>query len=322
MLTMDFDLNLLRILTALNEHRNVSRAADHLGMSQPGFSTALARLRKHIGDPLFVRTSGGMQPTPRAMRMIESASRLLQSVENDILEAPPFQPENLTTEYRVALADVGVQAFLPRLMQHIWRTAPQVSLNALMLHPGDLERALESGEIDLAIGYYPDLNKDSLLRQRLFTHTFGCLMHGQRPLPDNRLSLADFSQIGHAVAEAPLRSQTVYDAFLARRHIRRRVAITVPHFLSLPHLVAELDVLAVVPISLAMAYRHSPDIKVVLPPFTPPTFEVSQHWHQRYHQDPRNQWLRQQFAALFGEGDIWLPYARQLYGELPPPSES
>lgn len=318
---MDFDLNLLRILTALNEHRNVSRAADQLGMSQPGFSTALARLRKHIGDPLFVRTSGGMQPTPRAMRMIESASRLLQSVENDILEAPPFQPETLHTEYRVALADVGVQAFVPRLMQHIWRTAPNVALNAMMLHPGELERALESGEIDLAIGYYPDLNKDSLLRQRLFTHTFGCLVNASRTVAGNRLSPAEFSAIGHAVAEAPLRSQTVYDAYLARHRIARRVVITVPHFLSLPHLVADLDVLAVVPISLAMAYRDATDIRVVLPPFTPPTFDVSQHWHQRYHQDPRNQWLRQQFAQLFGHGDVWLPYARELYGDLPPPAD-
>ncbi|MCK9510090.1 MAG: LysR family transcriptional regulator [Pigmentiphaga sp.] len=316
---MTFDLNLLRILTTLNEHRSVSRAAEQLGMSQPGFSTALARLRRHIGDPLFVRTSEGMQPTPRAMRMIDSATQLLQSVEHDILEAPPFQPETLVTRYRVALADVAVQAFVPHLMRRIWQVAPQVSIDTPMLPPGELERALEAGEIDLAIGYFPDLNKDSLLRQRLFTHTFACLMNGDRPLAGDQLSREAFSSIGHAVADAPLRSEKVYDAFLARQRIERRVVITTPHFLSLPHLVADLDVLATVPISLAMVYRDHPRIRVVRPPFVPPTFVVSQHWHRRYHQDPRNRWLREHFAQLFGQGEVWLPYARELYGELPPP---
>lgn len=317
---MSFDLNLLRILTTLNDFRHVGRAAEHLGMSQPGFSTALARLRKQIGDPLFVRTRAGMQPTPRAKQMIASATQLLQTVEQDILQAPPFQPETLETEFRVAMADVAVQAFVPQLMKQIWRESPLVSINTLMLPPGKLENALETGEIDLAIGYYPDLKKGDLLRQRLFTHTFACLINGERKLRNGRLSRDEFLEVGHAVTEAPMRSQAVLDEFLARRGLHRRIVITAPYYLTLPHLVAELDVIAVVPISLAMAYRQNPAVQVVLPPFVPPTFIVSQHWHRRYHLDPRNQWLRQHFANLFDQQDIWLDYARKLYGRLPLPT--
>src|SRR5690606_24784422 len=132
-------------------HRNVSRAAEQLGMSQSGFSTALGRLRTELGDPLFVRTARGMQPTPRASAAIATASRMLAAVEQDILGLSPFQPSELKTEFCIAVADVGVQAFLPRLMQRIWQTAPAVSIKTPMLPPGDLERALERGEIDLAI---------------------------------------------------------------------------------------------------------------------------------------------------------------------------
>lgn len=316
---MDFDLNLLRIVTALYEYRNVSRAAEHVGMSQPGFSTALGRLRRHLNDPLFVRTSEGMQPTPRAEHIVASARRVLQTVEDEILDVPHFRPELLQTEFRIALADVGVQAFVPQLMRQIWATAPGVAVNALMLPTGDLERALENGTIDLAIGYYPDLTKNSLMRQGLFTHTFGFLINRNRKVENARLSLETFTTLGHAVAEAPLRSQQVYDAYLARQGISRRVVITTPHFLTLPHLVAELDVIAAVPISLALAFRHHPSIQVIRPPFTPPTFTVSQYWHPRYHHDARNRWLREHFAELFGDGNIWMPYAQELYGELPPP---
>ena len=163
------------------------------------------------------------------------------------------------------------------------------------------------------------LNKGSLHRQRLFTHTFGALVNAARPVRDGVLSLDEFCSIGHAVTDMPLRSHAVYESFLARHKITRRVVITTPHHLSLPYLVAELDVLAMVPVSLAMACRNTRGVQVVRPPFTPPTFVVGQHWHERYHLDPRNQWLRQHFVDLFRDDDVWLSFARDLYGALPPP---
>ena len=99
----DFDLNLLRVLVALERTRNVSRAGELLGMSQSGFSTALARLRRQCGDLLFVRTAGGMTPTPRAERMVSTAHAVLAHVSEGILGEPEFRPADSRTEIRLAM---------------------------------------------------------------------------------------------------------------------------------------------------------------------------------------------------------------------------
>lgn len=312
---MTFDLNLLRILVALNTHRSVTRAADSLNMSQPGFSTALMRLRQQVGDALFVRVGNAMQPTPRALHMISAAERTLRTVEEDILGRPRFDAATAQTDYRVAIADVGEQAFLPSLLRALQAQAPGITVRTAMLPSGALEHALGQGDVDLAVGYFPELRNDALVRQRLFTHTFACLVPAHVHVQDGVLSLEDFQTLPHGVAEAPIRAQAVFEDILARRQLRRRITIRTQNFLVLPYLVAELDIIAVVPLSLALAVRDWPGIQVAAPPFPAPCFDIAQHWHRRFHDDTRHRWLRGQFTALFGHGDPWHAYGVTLYGK-------
>src|SRR5215217_5100047 len=110
-----FDLNLLQVVVALDATRSVTRAAQELGMSQPGLSTALARLRRHFGDPMFVRTSEGMRPTPRGMEVADEARAMLQRVNEKVLNGPRFVPEETRTEFRFAMPDVAEMTFMPTL---------------------------------------------------------------------------------------------------------------------------------------------------------------------------------------------------------------
>lgn len=311
---MSFDLNLLRILVALNAHRNVTRAADSLGMSQPGFSTALMRLRQQVGDALFVRIGNVMQPTPRAQQMVEAAERTLRTVEEEILGRPRFDAATADTDYRLVIADVGEQAFLPTLLRTLQTQAPNVRVRTAMLPSGALEHALGQGEVDLAVGYFPELRNDALVRQRLFTHTFACLVPARVTLQRGAITLDDFQTLPHAVAQAPIRAQVVFEETLARRQVSRRIAIRTQNFLVLPYLVAELDLIAVVPLSLALAVRDWPGLQVAAPPFPAPCFDIAQHWHRRFHDDARHRWLRTQFTSLFGHGDPWHAYGATLYG--------
>src|SRR6266496_4105767 len=101
------DLNLIRVLVALADTHNVSLAAIRLGMTQPGVSTALQRMRLAYGDPLFVRTARGMEPTRRAAQFIGPARAILDLYRREIAGATSFSPEATTEEFRFAMSDIG-----------------------------------------------------------------------------------------------------------------------------------------------------------------------------------------------------------------------
>ncbi|TKC79219.1 LysR family transcriptional regulator [Trinickia terrae] len=303
----ELDLNLIPYLVAMEDTRNVSRAAELLGVSQPRVSTALGRLREYFGDPLFVRTSRGMEPTPRALSLIPAAREALGHIERGVLEAQEFDPATTTRTFSIALSDVGEIVFLPRLLQLFAERAPHASLRSVSLPPAHVERGLEAGDVDLAIGYFPDLAGSNFFQQRLFTHRFICLMRSGHPLAGAPLTLNQFLACGHAVVRAEGRSQEVLEKYLEKKRIRRRAVLETPHFMSLPFILARTDLIATVPHAIGFAYvaEHA-SITLVEPPLPLPHFDLKQHWHRKYHNDPRLSWLRGVVSELFNDAaDEW-----------------
>ena len=307
------DLNLLRVLAALDQTRHVSRAAELLGMSQSGFSTALWRLRQQFDDELFMRADGRMQPTARAQQLLPTARRILQEVHDQILGQPQFQPAGTDTCFRLALTDVAEVIYLPTLLQHLARSAPGASVHTQLL-PGDqLREAMSSGSVDLAIGYFPDLGSQQFFKQRLYTHTFACIARSGHPLA-GRLDIAAYQACGHAVAASPARSTGLLEEFLARRKITRRIVAHTPHHLVLPAIIAQTDLIATVPLVVAEHQAFTSGLEIHALPFRPPKFDIQQHWHRGVHKDPRNQWLRAQVHALFGaSAQRWKALELSLY---------
>jgi len=315
MMPPGFDLNLLRILLALDRTRHVTRAAELLNMSQSGFSSALARLRQHSGDALFVRNSAGMTPTPRAERMIEAANRAMATVHEGILAPPDFDPASARTEFRLAMSDLAEVVFLPRLLGHLQKAAPGITLRCDAYAEDRVQDVLASGEVDLALGYYPDLSTQTHMHQRLYRHTFACMVRSGHPLAGGRLTAKVFAAAGHVVVTSPSRSGQLLELQLRRRGIKRRVVLSTPHHLSLPAIVSNTDLIATVPLAVAMRFAESALVRLVPLPFLPDLFDVQQHWHRRYQHDPRHSWFRRQLAMLFNEAsDRWLEMERSLYG--------
>ncbi|UUX94469.1 LysR family transcriptional regulator [Aquabacterium sp. J223] len=314
-----FDLNLLRVLVALDAARNVTRAAQELDMSQSGFSTALARLRRQVGDPLYVRTSRGMEATPRAAAMVETARAVLAQVQADILEQPVFEPGTARAEFRLAMADVAEIVFLPRLLAHLQTAAPGVTLRSESWARGSLREAMESGKVDLALGYFPDLSSGPFYQQRLLTHTYAAMLRRGHPALRRRLTLATYLELGHAVVASPSRSNELFEQFLEREGVERRIVLRTPHHLSLPVIVEGSDLVASVPLATAARYADAGMVSVARLPFDPPFFPVQQYWHRRSHRDPALRWLQAQVARLFNdERDDWMVMERRLYGRLRP----
>jgi DNA-binding transcriptional LysR family regulator len=302
------DLNLLPIVFALYDQRSVSRAAKALGMSQPAVSMALRKLRGHFNDPLFIRAARGVAPTPRAHALVKTSRPLVARLQEDLLSAETFDAARSTRAFSFALSDVGEIVFLPRLIERLHAAAPRCPIRSVSMPPQQIARGLENGDIDLAVGYFPDLVENNFFQQRLFTHHFACLMRAGHPLYAKRLSLKSFLQVEHAVVHAEGRSHELFEKLLARKRIRRKIALHTPHFLSIPIIVSRSDLMATVPHALALYFgRLAPQqFAVAMPPFDVAGFDVKQHWHRKFHHDARSRWLRRQVAELFNDAtDEW-----------------
>lgn len=299
----DLDLNLLAIVVALYEQRSVSRAAERLGMSQPALSGALARLREHLGDALFIRSGGAMEPTQRTLALLGPIREMLALVRDEILASADFVPERIHDTLAVAMSDVGEIVFLPRLVEALRLQAPRATLQSVNLPHTALEDALEAGTVDLALGYFPDLASANIFQQRLFSHHFVCLIRaGHAFAAGSRLSEDQFLAMEHAVVRSPGRSQEIFEQFLKDRRIERKVVLTTPNFLSIPAIVARSDLLVTVPHALGAAFaRAELGLKVMAPPFEAPAIELRQHWHRKFHQAGRTVWLRRLVAGLFND---------------------
>ena len=301
------DLNLFPILLALYDESSVSRAARVLGMSQPAVSMALRKMRDTFNDSLFVRAPRGMTPTPRTHALVAAVRPLVTQVQAGVLAEEQFNPSVSTRPFTFALSDVGEMVFLPRILEQIRSNAPNSGIKSVSMPPDQIALGLEKGEIDLAIGYFPDLVRQSFFQQRLFTHQFACLMRAGHPLHAKRLTLDTFLAMEHAVVRAEGRSQEIFERYLERRKIRRKIVLLTPHFLSLPMVIARSDLVTTVPHALALYFsRLLSELVIVRPPFDIAGFDLKQHWHRKFHNDSRNQWIRKQIAELFNdENDEW-----------------
>lgn len=296
----ELDLNLLRVLAAIEEKRSVSAAAIKLQRSQPSLSSALGKLREFFGDPLFVRSGNTMQPTPRVSEIMGPVREVLARIGTEIVASPVFDPAGSHQPIVLALSDVGEVVFLPAVLAQLRRVAPHTSLRSVSLPAEDIAAGLEAGTIDLALGYFPDLTRHNFFQQTLFADTFTCLLRAGHPLKASRLTLKQFLQLDHAVIRAESRTEEVIERFLARKRIRRRVVLTTPHFASVPPIVEQSDLVVTVPEPLARYFSSvSARIRVVKPPFDAPRIDLRQIWHRKFHHDARSRWLRALMCTLF-----------------------
>lgn len=305
----DFDLNLLRVVVALYDAGSVSRAAQALGMSQPAMSAALARLRQAFGEPLFVRSARGMSPTARAHALASGAREVLARIADDVLSEATFEPSVTATTFTLAMSDVGEMVFLPKILVSLQQLAPHALVRSVSLPPARLEQAMESGEVDLAIGYFPDLKSSAFFQQRLFAHRFVCLLRDDHPIRGRKLTMEHFLSLGHAVVRAEGRSQEILEKHLERKKIKRRIVLLTPHFMSIPTVVGKTDLVVTLPHAIGLFFsKAGANIKVMEPPLPIPRIELRQHWHRNAHHDPKNKWLRRLSAGLFNDASDEWPY--------------
>lgn len=296
----DLDLNLLVVFQAVWQERNVSTAAERLDMTQSAASNALRRLRKHFDDPLFLRTSTGMAPTPLATQLAEPVSYALSTLAAGLGVKMHFDPAASERQFTIGMTDIGEIVFLPPLIAHLKRVAPGVSIQAVSPPAPQMRAGMEAGSIDLAVGFLPAL-RAGFYQQRLFTQRYVCLLGRSWKLADGRLTREQFLAARHALVEAQGTGHAIVEQMLAASGVQRAVHLRVPHFVAIPFIIEGTDLIVTAPERLGAALTQRLAVRAVAHPIKLPVFQVNQFWHRRFRHDAANKWLRDVFAQLFRE---------------------
>ena len=294
----DIDLNLLVVFQQLLAERKVSKVAENLGLGQPAVSNALARLRKLLGDELFLRTSQGMQPTPFAEQFAESLGHALGMIHGALNTGIAFDPRASQRSFSVAMTDIGEIYFLPQLMHAVQREAPGVTLTTVRNNAHQLKDEMEAGHIDLAIGLLPQL-KSGFYQRKLFTQRYVCLFRAGHALDKRRIGAAEFFAAEHVAIVAAGTGHGKVDELMDSSTPQRKIKLTVPHFVAVGHILQATDMVATVPESLALRMAQPFGLRHVAHPLRLPEFSVNVFWHARRHRDPANRWLRGLVSELY-----------------------
>lgn len=300
----DLDLNLLLVLREIMQRGSVSAAARALRLSQPATSNALARLRRQFDDDLFVRGPRGMQATPLASRLAVPLDEALQSLAAALDQPTDFDAASSSQRFTLALTDVGEVYFMPALLEHCARMAPGVGIGSVRAAGQNLDEAMAAGRVDLAIGAFEDM-APGLLQRRLFSQPYVTLLRRQHPLARQlgagRIPLAAFKAARHLLVDNPASPYGQIAQALARAGVSNITHASVPHFVAVPYIVSQSDVLVTVPRKLAERAAAPFGLVMLTPPIRLPRLTTHLFWHRRVQGDAANIWLRRQLVSLFAE---------------------
>jgi len=292
------DLNLLRALDALLAERSVTRAAVRLHLSQPAMSAVLARLRKALGDPLFVRSSHGLVPTARAVALEAPLRAVLHEIAQLVAPETVFDPRVAEREFALAMTDYMHGLITPQLVELLAKEAPRLRL-AVRLPSPPIAQQIEAGDADLGIMNLQRAPAGLRSRELLREH-FVVIASPENRHVGRRLTLDRFCALDHVLASpagGAFAAQT--DEALAALGRQRHVRLALQSFEMVARVVAASDMIAVYPYRLARGYGKA--LRVIAPPLALPGFVMVAIWHERLHRDPGHKWLREWLVRRFGE---------------------
>ncbi len=298
------DLNLLRVLDAVMSEGSLTRAATALSMTQPAVSHALKRLHDAVGEDLFVRSAHGMKPTPLAETLWPQVRGALSGLRQ-ALAPEAFDPARDAVQLRLAMADSTAVQLAPPLVAEIERSRALVNLRLLPLTTRDPRPLLDSGEADLAVGFFPETVVDIVARgggstlrhARLYETRYVCVMRHGHPLAQAPLTLDDFCAAHHLLVSFSGRAHGFVDQALQVLGRQRRVVLTVNQFFTASRVVAHSDLLTVLPAGFVQATGLGPALRSCDLPLSVAPVQVEMLWHLRHEATPAHRWLRAQVQA-------------------------
>ena len=289
------DLNLLLVFDAIFTDRSISKAARRLHLSQPTVSNALSRLRERLGDPLFERTAHGMIPTTRAKILADPIRQALVILERGLRGNDDFDFSSAERHFVIVVEGYGEAVVLPRFIDWLDKVAPHICFQIRPKSSMDLETELREGTVDLSLNYFP-IDSPGVRNTCVLTESLISLTREDHPLVTSKVNLDMFLALRHVVLAHDTKSRPMIDLALAKRGFSRKVAVVVPHFLSMPLMIQSSDMIATLPARMGQLYSDNFRLRLHPVPLRIPQFPIYLSWHQNADNDAGHHWIRQRLA--------------------------
>jgi DNA-binding transcriptional LysR family regulator len=241
-----------------------------------------------------------MRPTPYGVRLAASVRDALESLRAGLDRHPEFIPGTSSRNFNVIMSDVSQMLYLPRLLPRLSAEAPGVTLRVRALPPKAPHQILESGEVDLAVGAFSRLIA-GCRQKRLYRERYVCVVRKDHPRFADGMTTEAFCSVPHALVDPRGYVHERLDRWLAQHKTPRIAKLYVPYFLSLPLVIARSDLLVIMAGRVAQTYAEMLPLKIMPPPVKLPSYDTRLFWHERFHRDPGNRWLRGLYIELFGD---------------------
>jgi DNA-binding transcriptional LysR family regulator len=295
---VEIDLNLLVTFEALFEERSVTAAAQRLYLGQPAMSAALKRLRSLLGDELFIRVGREMKPTSKAIAIAPGIFAALNQVRQTIQSSQSFDPVVDQREFAIASTDYTSFVVVPKLISYCHKAAPNLSFRMIGFEKDSVGELLETGAVDLALGVFPNLPRQTVCSPLFREHFVGIARRNHPAMTPEGMTLEAFANLSHILMT--IRRDTIgeIDRALAVHNLQRRIALTVPHVLVLPSIVASSNLVTAVPSRIANYFCKLDDVEVFELPLEMQPWTVSIMWSKLTDKDNAICWLRQTLQTL------------------------
>jgi LysR family transcriptional regulator, mexEF-oprN operon transcriptional activator len=295
-----FDFNLLVAFLAIWEERSVSRAAVRLSLSQSAVSAALTRLRDAAGDPLFIRTRGGMQPTPRAMEMAERLEQGAGLIHGAFTASASFDPATSVQQFSLGMSDDFELAIGPVISQRLLAETPQVSVIFRQTNRYTMEAMLDARDIDIAVVARPN-SRSWLAQEDIGESGYACLFDAALCGVNPPLPLADFLALPHVLVSFSGR-EGIVDQVLHGQGKSRRIHTALTHFSALPAFLKRIPAVSTLPRHAAAVLAESTGLALSPAPIALPRYPVSMVWRRDMASDPASHWMRRLVSDAMARG--------------------
>ena len=307
MQTGRIDLNLLEYLDVLLRERNVTRAASHLGLSQPAMSNGLKRLRLLFGDPLLVRTSEGMTPTERANELQPVVREVLSKIDKAVQPRTDFNPTTAERVFRIMASDYAESTIFADILHHLREQAPGITLD--IMTPSDVSFLdVEQGKVDMVINRFDSIPQ-SFHQSSIWKDSFACLFSVENPIRDN-FNLETYLQAHHVwvsktgmgvgVGINPDDVQRLgwVDEALTRLGKKRHISVFTRHYQAAMLMAEQHDLIVTIPAKAANLKANNPRVIVKEPPFHIPPIDLKMAWSPLLQNNPAHIWMRRMIVDV------------------------
>ncbi|MEX0731571.1 MAG: LysR family transcriptional regulator [Aquisalimonadaceae bacterium] len=295
------DLNLLKVFDAIYTHRNLTRAGDSLGISQPAVSRAMQRLREAFGDMLFERVPQGMTPTRKAEMVARHIQSALDNAQTALHLGKQVKPQDLDVAFRLGTNDYLSLLLLPRIAQRVRVHAPNVRLIAPNVGHTCVQFMLDSAAIDAAI-VSEEVAGSRYESMPLFTEEYVCIAGADnRRVPAAGLDLDTFVALDHLLVSHATAERGWVDSTLQGMGRSRRVAMSIPHFSVAPSIIVSTDLICTLPKRIAHLLERFHAIRILPLPIRNHRHLFHLVWLRRYGSGSHHSWFREEIAAVSRE---------------------